>query len=56
MKKYTLFYWMVPILIAVLVGCTTTKAKKVNGTAGDSRDEQTELEESRRKHEKEVAA
>ena len=54
MKKYTLFYWMFPILIVVLAGCTTTKAEKVDGTAGDSGNAQAKQEESARQYDKEV--
>lgn len=56
MKKYTLFYGMFPILMAVLVGCTTPKAKTTDRTAGNSGDASTELEKSGIQHEKEVAS
>lgn len=56
MKKYTSFYWMFPILIAVLVGCTTTKAETVDETSGNSRNTQAEQDESARKQEQEAAS
>lgn len=55
MKKYTLIYGIVPLLILALVGCTTTKANKSDRTAGNSGATPTELKKSGRQSEKEVA-
>lgn len=56
MKKNTLSFLVVPILIITLGSCTTSKSEKVDDAAKEVQDAKKELDEANKQYAKEVAS
>lgn len=55
MKRNTLSYWILPVLVILLTACTTTKTEKIDETSKSDQNSPEDLDRANKQYAKEVA-